>query len=191
MTTALHPTDALPLPEPDHIEYSHARTALDQPEPTAVAAYFGEAKYRAAHREGYELAMSRISELLSEDAVEWIVNNLGELGVRIAGRHFFLYKGYSIEYGDSKDSQRNGIAMNDDGTPMMARIVGKCEFGETCKPITHMKVENGHIYDRTPHPYRQELTYTPGLSDGKPSDAEWYPLPAPPSDTVPAQFWRT
>ena len=38
---------------------------------------------------------------------------------------------------------------------MMVRMVGKREFGETCHPIIHMKVENGVLYDRTPHPYRE------------------------------------
>jgi hypothetical protein len=41
-----------------------------------------------------------------------------------------------------------------------------------------MKVENGVLYDRTPFPYQEELTYTPGLSFGQPGDADWRPLPA-------------
>lgn len=98
----------------------------------------------------------------------------------VNGRYFFLYKGDNIEYGSSPDSQRDGVALHDDGTPMMVRMVGKREFGETCHPIIHMKVENGVIYDRTPHPYREELVYTPGLSFGKPEDGQWRQLPAPP-----------
>ena len=98
---------------------------------------------------------------LTDEDVEWVVNDLGELGVKIGNQFFWLYKGYSLVYEDAK---------HDDGTPMMWRIVGKREFGETCKPIIHLKVENGQIYDRTPYPYRQELVYTPGLSDGKPED---------------------
>lgn len=115
---------------------------------------------------------------MSEDDVKWVVNDLGELGVCVQGRYFFLYKGESLEYGSDPSNVRDGQALHDDGTPMMVRPVGKREFGETCHPIIHMKVENGVIYDRTPHPYRQELTYTPGLSFGQPGDADWRPLPA-------------
>lgn len=118
---------------------------------------------------------------MTEDDVKWVVNDLGELGVCVQGRYFFLYKGGSLEYGSDPDSRRDGMALHDDGTPMMVRMVGKREFGETCKPIIHMKVEGGVLYDRTPHPYRQELTYTPGLSFGKPEDGAWRQLPAPPA----------
>lgn len=118
---------------------------------------------------------------LCEDAVQWVVNDLGELGVCVGGRYFFLYKGESLEYAKGISEVRDGVALHDDGTPMMVRPVGKREFGETCKPIIHMKVENGVLYDRTPYPYRQELTYTPGLSFGQPGDADWRPLPAAPA----------
>ena len=115
---------------------------------------------------------------LTEDDVEWVVNDIAELGVKIGQQFFFCYKGGSLVYGERGGETENGVCLHDDGTPMMVRPVGKREFGETCKPIIHMKVENGHIYDRTPYPYRQELTYTPGLSFGKPGDADWRPLPA-------------
>ena len=55
----------------------------------------------------------------------WVVNDIGELGVRIGGRCFFLYKGESLEYGDDK---------HDDGSTMMVRPVFKREFGEVCYP---------------------------------------------------------
>jgi len=103
--------------------------------------------------------------------VEWIVNSLGELGVKVNGRYFFLYKGESLEY-DSPTLEN--------GTPMMVRPVGKREFGEVCKPIIHMKVEEGVLYDRTPYPYQEDLTYTPGLSRGKPGDCDWRQLPPAP-----------
>mgnify|MGYP006921450057 FL=1 len=115
---------------------------------------------------------------MSKDSVKWVVNDLGELGVCVSGRYYFLYKGDNIQYGADADSRRDGVALHDDGTPMMVRMVGKREFGETCHPITCMAVENGAIYDRTPHPYRKELIYTPGLSDGEPGDGAWRPLPA-------------
>ena len=116
---------------------------------------------------------------MNEDDVKWVVNDLGELGVCVQGRYFFLYKGKSIEYGNEESNVRDGKAIHDDGTEMMVRPVGKREFGETCKPIIHMKVEHGILYDRTPYPYRQELTYTPGLSFGNQSDSDWDWIPMP------------
>ena len=118
------------------------------------------------------------TETMNASHVKWVVNDLGELGVCVQGRYFFLYKGESLEYGSRGGTAQDRYATHDDGTPMMVRPVGKREFGETCKPIIHMKVENGLLYDRTPIPYRQELTYTPGLSFGMPGDADWRPLPA-------------
>lgn len=54
--------------------------------------------------------------------VMWVVNDLGELGVRIGERSFFMYKGESIVYGNEADS------------PKMQRRVQKREFGEVCRP---------------------------------------------------------
>lgn len=102
---------------------------------------------------------------------EWIVNDIGELGVKVGTRFFFLYKGESLEYG--KEGGADGIATHEDGTPMKYRIVGKREFGETCHPIKF--VEQGRY---APYPYTEELVYTPGLSFGKPEDSLWKPLPA-------------
>jgi hypothetical protein len=107
----------------------------------------------------------------------WVVNSLGELGVRVRGRHYFLYKGESLDY-STVSTIKDGVVQLDSGEPMMVRMVGKIEFGEVCKPVVHLRVENGHIYDRTPKPYTLELTYVPGLSFGTPEDAAWKPLPA-------------
>jgi len=90
----------------------------------------------------------------------WVVNDLGELGVKLGERFFFLYKGDNIEYG----------GLHDDGSQMMWRIVGKREFGETCQPLEKFR-------SRWKDFYREPLVYTPGLSDGKPEDGEWRPLP--------------
>lgn len=95
---------------------------------------------------------------------EWIVNDNGELGVRIGERFFFLYKGDNIEYKEAR---------HDDGTPMLYRVVGKREFGETCQPLPMFR-------SRWPGRYKEPVVYHPGLSCGTPEDAEWRPLP--PSD---------
>jgi hypothetical protein len=65
-------------------------------------------------------------DLGSTGVPEWIVNNLGELGVRVGGRFFFLYKGRSLEYRNDGDP---------DERLMRYRPVGKREFGETCQPL--------------------------------------------------------
>lgn len=93
----------------------------------------------------------------------WIVNDLGELGVKIKGRCFFLYKGRSIEY---KEKQ-----LDDDERPMQYRPVGKREFGEVCHPLDWSRnVDAQGLYTVT-------LTFTPGMSDGRPEDCDWRPLP--------------
>jgi hypothetical protein len=94
---------------------------------------------------------------------QWIVNDLGELGVMISGRAFFLYKGRNIEY---------GTGLHDDGSPMLYRIVGKREFGEVCIPPDWPKG-----FEKTRR-YTRVLVYTPGLSDGEPEDGDWRPLPS-------------
>lgn len=104
---------------------------------------------------------------------QWIVNDLGELGVQVGGRFFFLYKGGSIEYGkDGIGDSQEGIAMHDDGTPMHYRIVGKREFGETCWPLKW--VTRGHGERR----YTEQLVFTKGSSFGCPEDGDWKPLPS-------------
>ena len=80
---------------------------------------------RAANR---ILASPERSEHMAADSlvtkqVHWIVNSLGELGVRIGGRCFFLYKGESLRY-----SQAAGL---------LWRPVGKREFGECAHPINY------------------------------------------------------
>lgn len=99
----------------------------------------------------------------SADDVEWIVNDMGELGVRIAGRCYFCYKGDSLVY-DGK---------HDDGEPILHRNVGKREFGETVWPMEWIKA------GRRQHRYTLELVYTPGLSFGSADNPKhkWLPLP--------------
>lgn len=61
---------------------------------------------------------------------EWVVNSIGELGVKIGNRFFFLYKGGSLEY-DMKDE------------PMKWRPVYKREFGEVCHPENYSRAADG------------------------------------------------
>lgn len=131
--------------------------------PSPPQAFFDESGVNADDRVWdygracYALALSRgVPEPV------WIVNDLGELGVMVAGTAYFLYKGDNIVYED---------AAHDDGTPMLYRIVGKREFGETCWPLKW--VEAGRREDR----YTEKLHYAPGLSYGKPEDGDWRPLP--------------
>lgn len=99
----------------------------------------------------------------------WVVNDLGELGVQVGWRFFFLYKGGNIEYGKDADGP---TAMHDDETPMRYRMVGKREFGETCWPLAWV------LKGRSEVRYTTDLVYTPGLSFGKPEDGDWRDLPA-------------
>ena len=66
----------------------------------------------------------KIEEKISLDQViDWVVNEYGELGVKIGDRVGFLYKGYTLEYKEG---------LKDDGMPLKYRSVGKREFGECC-----------------------------------------------------------
>ena len=152
MTTTL---DDLPLPVPTHFR-------------NGVLYAFSADQIRAARREGYELAMREAQE--GREPV-WIVNDLGELGVKVCGRFFFLYKGENIEYGEVSEVE-GGVCLHDDGSKMKYRIVGKREFGETCWPLKW--VEAGRRQDR----YTEQLVFTPGLSFGDPADGDWRDLPA-------------
>ena len=67
------------------------------------------------------------------DAIEWIVNNRGELGVKIGKTFAFLYKGQSIEYTEA-------------GPEMRWRHVQKREFGECCHPRTMSEHGQKELY---------------------------------------------
>lgn len=100
---------------------------------------------------------------------EWIVNDLGELGVKINGEFFFLYKGDSLQYGEKGDAK----AKHDNGEVMKYRTVGKREFGETCWPLAWT------IAGMREARYTADLAFIEGLSDGSPADGQWQDLPAP------------
>jgi DNA-binding transcriptional regulator YiaG len=80
--------------------------------------------------------------IIQDDDVEWIVNDIAELGVKIGERFFFLYKGESIDY------QTLGL-INDEscgplsGKRMMYRPVYKREFGECCHPWDAIENQTG------------------------------------------------
>lgn len=93
--------------------------------------------------------------LLTEADVEWVVNSLGELGVKIGDQFFFLYKGRSFSYANDPTTETDDAGGRE---PIMWRPVGKREFGECCHPIN---------YDNP------KLNGTVSLNDGN----EWKPLP--------------
>lgn len=92
-------------------------------------------------------------ELRSDD-VEWIVNDLAELGVKIGDQCFFLYKGRSIQYD----------GLHDDGTPMLYRLVDKREFGEVCIPVVFYPRydDRGHLVPGSSRSDRYKLPATKG-----------------------------
>lgn len=78
--------------------------------------------------------------VLKANQVEWVVNNIAELGVKIGDQFFFLYKGHSLVYGDDKESQAAGVCLNSDTDPPTRhkwRPVFKREFGECAHPINY------------------------------------------------------
>lgn len=68
--------------------------------------------------------------MLKATDVEWVVNSLAELGVKIGDQFFFMYKGESLAYDSPADEHAE---------PMTYRPVGKREFGEVCTPINRWK----------------------------------------------------
>ena len=92
--------------------------------------------------------MSNGVALLTDDDVEWIINDISELGVKIGNRFFFLYKGQSIDY------QKLGLVHDEScgplsGKRMHYRPVYKREFGECCHPWDAIERETGKR--QTPH----------------------------------------
>jgi hypothetical protein len=105
---------------------------------------------------------------LSPDDVQWVVNDIAELGVRIGDQVFFLYKGESLVY-----------TSHDDGSPMLFRPVGKREFGEVVHPFDFKGLHRGEYYT-------VELVFHPVLSFGAEDDPKykWQQLPQSPSVKV-------
>lgn len=65
------------------------------------------------------------------DKIKWVVNDLGELGVRIGDTSYFMYKRGSITYSET----------HQDGSPMMQRPVQEGEFGYVCR-VPGFEIEN-------------------------------------------------
>ncbi len=74
---------------------------------------------------------------LLPDDVEWVVNDIAELGVKIGDQFFFLYKGTSLVYGYLDEDPSIPPVHDADGTPMHWRPVFKREFGECAHPINY------------------------------------------------------
>ena len=105
---------------------------------------------------------------MREEDVKWIVNDIGELGVKIGDQLFFCYKGRSLSYAENphyeEDIPENDIA---EGQIMRWRYVGKREFGECVHPINYPDHERA---TRAGHPVR---IGTVSRDDGN----EWFDHP--------------
>lgn len=66
--------------------------------------------------------------------VEWVVNSLGELGVKVGDDFQWLYKGHSLRY---EDPTHTDVGDKRESQPMLWRLVGKREFGECCHPVNY------------------------------------------------------
>ena len=95
--------------------------------------------------------------LLDTADVIWVVNNLGELGVKIGCKFFFMYKGESLVYLEQDRSDQ----------AYKWRKVEKREFGEVCRAPEHAQQIRDHGVDKHPWP-----EYTSG--------GGWELLPFPP-----------
>lgn len=88
-------------------------------------------------RKGWPVLDSKRPPLFDAQ-VEWVVNDIAELGVKIDDQFFFLYKGTSLVYGDDAASRAAGVALNEDTSPPTQhqwRPVGTREFGECVHPL--------------------------------------------------------
>ncbi len=118
------------------------------------------AAWSAAQAQGVDVSPMNA---LKADDVEWVVNDIAELGVKIGNQFFWLYKGTSLQYDGLHDEDENGHRK-----PMRWRHVYKREFGECCHPIETLKAHGRKTLDDFPNAY--------GDSD----DWKDIPLPTPP-----------
>lgn len=110
----------------DHA-FNDGRQGLDSP---SAATREAEQRFRAAMLAAAEGGQATtVAHRLKDDDVQWIVNDIAELGVMINGQAFFLYKGHSLVYEDATHDET--------GEPMRYRPVFKREFGECAHPINY------------------------------------------------------
>jgi hypothetical protein len=118
----------------DTIEFKTLWPNNKKPEVTRILlshTAIGMLKQAISNVENYVPTPKGVDEpvaVIEPKEVQWIVNNLGELGVLIHGQAFFLYKRDSIQY----DTY---------GEVNAYRPVEKREFGETVRAINVMSDE--------------------------------------------------
>lgn len=125
----------------------------------------------AAILDNYYSAPSRS---LLEDDVEWVVNDIAELGVKIGNQFFWLYKGHSLVYGKREDGKKDGVCLHDNGAPMHWRHVFKCEFGECAHPINHadyskigtVSLSDSPDWKQLPAPTTHDISPSKPLAEG-------------------------
>lgn len=101
--------------------------------------------------------LRRLAGPIPADAVTWVVNDLGELGVRIEGTSYFMYKGGSIIYGSP----------HNDGTRMMQRPIQKSEFGEGTYTFTAMVTDSRGAQSTNTSPLAVVVARPPLLQFGQ------------------------
>lgn len=79
---------------------------------------------------------------LEPTQVEWIVNDLAELGVRIGGRCYFLYKGRSMEYPDGEYAEGTPVMEMAEATEMASEVSAMDE-ATTMVPAAKGDMTNG------------------------------------------------
>lgn len=125
------------------------------------------------HDTDHEAAIEKHANALESEEPLWIVNTLGELGVRVNGRCFFIYKGDNIEYGNIGETQeeRREELCHDDDSLILYRAVGKREFGETQWPDSWLRA--GRREDQYDVPCPPGIMSPPDPN----GEYEWKPLP--------------
>lgn len=66
-----------------------------------------------------------VETMLKPEAVQWVVNDSAELGVKIGDQFFWFYRGSSLIYASG---------VHDNGLTMHWRLAGCHEFGPACRP---------------------------------------------------------